>query len=349
MMKRIFSVLIAISLTLCVTTVAFAEEGSLNGGTYTFTDRQGNVVTAPVNAFAYRVVQFTPGSPWRSASTNTDPSLALGLPDADDSNSSTGDLCLGNNGVLVLEFDTPIFDGSGNDIYIFEVGGNVESSKIEVSNDLKTWYFIGIAEGSTAGLDFTGKVPAGSSFKYVRVTDSGENPSGGWPGADIDAVCGLNTKPVAAVTKTVTLAYRSIKINIDGKTIQPMDAQGRAVEPFIISGTTYLPLRAVSGALGCDVAWDESTSTITLTSGASRISRDYAGVAHNGTEQASITYRGIRIILDGKHIIPKDADGTVLDPFIKDGTTYLPVRAVASALGCEVGWDNATSTVYINS
>ncbi|NCC69307.1 MAG: copper amine oxidase N-terminal domain-containing protein, partial [Clostridia bacterium] len=33
--------------------------------------------------------------------------------------------------------------------------------------------------------------------------------------------------------------------------------------------------------------------------------------------------------------------------FIYGGTTYLPVRAVASALGVEVGWDGDTSTVYL--
>ena len=39
----------------------------------------------------------------------------------------------------------------------------------------------------------------------------------------------------------------------------------------------------------------------------------------------------------------------MVEPFIIDGTTYLPVRALSNALGFDVGWDNATSTVSISS
>lgn len=36
------------------------------------------------------------------------------------------------------------------------------------------------------------------------------------------------------------------------------------MEPFILDGTTYLPVRAVAGALGLGVGWDDATSTVTL-------------------------------------------------------------------------------------
>lgn len=350
MKKPLIFLMFTFSLLLIFSAAVLAEEGSLTGGTYTFTDREGNTVTAPVNAFAYRVIEFIHGDPWRNADTNTDPLIALGLPDASDSNNSTGDLCLGKNGVLVLAFDTPIYDGEGNDIYVFEVGSDVESTKVEVSSDLVTWYEIGVAKGRTAGLDFTGKIPVGASFRYVRLTDTGDNGnSGGWPGADIDTVCGLNTKPIPETAETNSLIFRNIKISIDGTPIQPTDANGNPVEPFIINGTTYLPLRAVSGALGCSVEWEDFTSTITLTSGKAPVIRPYAGFGHSAIETANVLFRGIRIILDGKQIIPKDVNGSVLDPFIKDGTTYLPVRALASALGFDVSWDDETSTVFIKS
>lgn len=328
---------------------ASEELGSISGGYYTFRDREGYTVTVPLTAFAYRVIDFQHGDPWRNAETNTNPLISLGIPDADDSNSSTGDLCLGIDGVLTVMLDARIYDGEGNDIYIFEVGGYVEETKVEVSDDLMTWYEIGVAEGQTAGLDFAGKVPAGSGFRYVRLTDTGANPGGSWPGADIDAVCGLHTHAVESRTETATLTYKDIKISIDGQLIQPTDAQGNAVDPFIIDGTTYLPLRAVAGALGCDVGWDGATGTITLTSGYARQATPRTTAGKTGTEQATLTYRGIRIVLDGGLIIPKDANGTVLDAFILNGTTYLPVRALANALGCDVGWDGSTSTVLIES
>jgi hypothetical protein len=58
-------------------------------------------------------------------------------------------------------------------------------------------------------------------------------------------------------SSAVSIAYRGIKITLDGKKIVPVDAAGKAVEPFIMAGTTYLPVRAVAGALGLDAAWND--------------------------------------------------------------------------------------------
>ena len=70
----------------------------------------------------------------------------------------------------------------------------------------------------------------------------------------------------ATNSKQATLNYRDIKITLDGTAVTPTDANGSVVEPFIIDGTTYLPVRGVSGALGLGVEWDEATSTVKLTS-----------------------------------------------------------------------------------
>ena len=60
------------------------------------------------------------------------------------------------------------------------------------------------------------------------------------------------------------LDYNNIKISLNGQTITPKDANGNTVEPFAINGTTYLPVRAVGDALGLDVQWNGSTSTVVL-------------------------------------------------------------------------------------
>lgn len=44
---------------------------------------------------------------------------------------------------------------------------------------------------------------------------------------------------------------------------------------------------------------------------------------------------------------PRDSAGKEIEPFIYNGTTYLPVKAVGEAVGKDVTWDSATSTVYI--
>ena len=55
----------------------------------------------------------------------------------------------------------------------------------------------------------------------------------------------------------------------------------------------------------------------------------------------------VKIVIDGTEITPRDANGKRVDPIIIDGTTYLPVRAVAEALGKEVYWDGPNYTVYL--
>lgn len=192
MKKRVLTLLLAAALLCGIAPAALAAD-------YHFTDRDGTEMVAPEEAFAARVVEFIPGSPWTSYTEQQKTQNVLGVPDRTGNNaSSVGDLCLGAGGVLVLEFNVAIYDGEGQDIYVFEVGDQVEATKVEVSSDLQTWYDVGEAKGKTAGVDLNGKVPEGSRFRYVRLTDLKENPYGRWPGADIDAVSGLNIKALTS-------------------------------------------------------------------------------------------------------------------------------------------------------
>jgi hypothetical protein len=67
------------------------------------------------------------------------------------------------------------------------------------------------------------------------------------------------------------------------------------------------------------------------------------------TRNISVTYRNIRLVVNGEHVTPRDGNGNIVEPFIFDGTTYLPIRAVGQALGQDVRWDGNTSTIYIGS
>lgn len=51
--------------------------------------------------------------------------------------------------------------------------------------------------------------------------------------------------------------------------------------------------------------------------------------------------------MDGVKINPADASGNKVEPFTYEGTIYIPLRAVAEALGKEVTWDQKTYTAYI--
>lgn len=75
----------------------------------------------------------------------------------------------------------------------------------------------------------------------------------------------LATSAFATVgSRTVELFYNNVKIKINGNEVTPTDANGNAIEPFIIDGTTYLPVRGVASALGLDVSWDDTTKTVIL-------------------------------------------------------------------------------------
>ncbi|MCC8160791.1 MAG: NPCBM/NEW2 domain-containing protein [Oscillospiraceae bacterium] len=52
-------------------------------------------------------------------------------------------------------------------------------------------------------------------------------------------------------------------------------------------------------------------------------------------------YNNIKIVVDGTEIHPNS------EPFISNGTTYLPVRDVANAFGQSVYWDGPNYTVYL--
>lgn len=66
----------------------------------------------------------------------------------------------------------------------------------------------------------------------------------------------------------------------------------------------------------------------------------YAKVAQTSIP---VTYNNIKVTVDGKQLV------TEKEPFIYDGTTYLPVRAVGEAVGKTVGWDGKTNTVTLSS
>lgn len=67
------------------------------------------------------------------------------------------------------------------------------------------------------------------------------------------------------------------------------------------------------------------------------------------TEAINVTYDNIRILIDGKEYQPTDANGNAVEPFIYNGTTYLPVRAIANAFDKDVDWEAQTSTVTLGS
>lgn len=55
----------------------------------------------------------------------------------------------------------------------------------------------------------------------------------------------------------------------------------------------------------------------------------------------------LKLYVNMEKIDPVDANGNKVDMFIYNGTTYLPIRSVASALDLKVGWYENTSSIYL--
>ena len=164
---------------------------------YTFVDSRGNEVIVPENAFVTRVVSYDTGYKWTIYEANKNTDNILGAPYGANGKSKNS-YCLGNYGTIVLEFSVDIVDNEGIDIYVFEVGNEVEPTRaLEVTLSRgadDNARRIGNASGSLSGVDMAGKVPEGARYHYVRLTDLGTDANREWPGADVNAVAGLNVK-----------------------------------------------------------------------------------------------------------------------------------------------------------
>jgi len=62
-----------------------------------------------------------------------------------------------------------------------------------------------------------------------------------------------------------------------------------------------------------------------------------------------LEYKDIKVTLDGKQLDLRNAKGEPVEPFMFEGTNYLPVRALAESLGLSVAWDGANATVVLTS
>jgi hypothetical protein len=98
--------------------------------------------------------------------------------------------------------------------------------------------------------------------------------------------------------------------------------------PFIDKNNrTQVPFRATMETYGAEVDWNNDTRT---------------AVAEKDGIVVEVPIGEDYIIKDG-NMIKNDTSA-----LIKDGRTYLPIRAVLEAFGAVVGWDNETRTVVVD-
>lgn len=117
---------------------------------------------------------------------------------------------------------------------------------------------------------------------------------------------------------------QEISIYLDGKQIHS------DVSPYILPqvNITMVPLRVISENLGADVFWDDRNQTATI--------------IREGTVIAMTMNQTYAIV--NNNSIPLDA--SVQN---RQGRTMVPLRFVSEQLGLQVGWDQATRTITLQS
>jgi hypothetical protein len=96
-------------------------------------------------------------------------------------------------------------------------------------------------------------------------------------------IIALGGTAIAAYNRNINVTYADVKLNVNGGIVTPKDGAGNAVEPFIYKGTTYLPVRAVAIALGCDVSWDQASKTVYINGGEGGNSGSSGSTGNNST------------------------------------------------------------------
>lgn len=74
----------------------------------------------------------------------------------------------------------------------------------------------------------------------------------------------LTSPALAALAVKTIQVYTGVDIYVDDMKLEPTDANGNPVEVFIYNGTTYLPVRAVSEAVGKTVQWEPKSNSVYL-------------------------------------------------------------------------------------
>lgn len=139
-----------------------------------------------------------------------------------------------------------------------------------------------------------------------------------------------------------------VNLYMDDKRFIPKDANGYEVYPFIVDGTTYVPLRAISDLFEADIKWDDQTKSIYITKKGTQAKLKHEKRERTIFYQAGCTaYKGAKLYIDNQLCVPTDALGNEKDIYIINGTTYVPLRAISTVFGVDINWSSEYNSVYL--
>ena len=161
------------------------------------------------------------------------------------------------------------------------------------------------------------------------------------------AVSGTINASAAEIIKHEAELRPDISIIIDDDVTYFKSASGEYVYPILFRDSTYLPLRAIGEIMGKNVNWDEKNKTITL-SGERDSYRNTSKASYERRDDIKIEIRkDFKIVVDGKEVQFKDANGKRVYPILYNGSTYLPLRAIGEIMDCDVIWDGGAKSITL--
>ena len=126
------------------------------------------------------------------------------------------------------------------------------------------------------------------------------------------------------------LAQDNIRIQVNGEEITFNGQQ-----PLIQDGRVLVPVRGVFDALGYDIGWDGSEQMVTLTAQDGTVVSLWIG--HH-----QLSFRS-EVRIPRVNLITMDVPAQIIN-----GSTMIPLRAVADAIGADVQWDGTQNMAIIS-
>lgn len=196
-----------------------------------YPDGHGGQVHFPLGdlSFADVLLRFEEGKPVAKFAQFRSPDAGLGPPDYRPgprsqftAEGSTGYVTLGCGGVVVYRFqNNALVDVEGPDLYVFEVGVDIEPTRLDISQDGETWLEVGKISGGRADVDITSFVKPGEVFHYVKLTDLKSKCASRWPGADIDAVGAIGS--ALKITLEGSVLFEFNKYDLTAEALEALD------------------------------------------------------------------------------------------------------------------------------
>jgi hypothetical protein len=121
----------------------------------------------------------------------------------------------------------------------------------------------------------------------------------------------------------VQITKKSIVLNMENAAYKPY-----SMLPYIDKGVTMVPVRFISEQLDADVTFNAETHEVSI--------KD-TGIGAN----IVLTLQSNKAEFNGKTV---ELEGTVRN---RDGTTYVPLKFIANALGAKLVWKNETKTITL--